>query len=266
VIGLDAEVARQRAVLAALAARTDLDAASARTARVSPNSLARSGWEIYRTNADALAERALGAAFPTLRALLGADDFKHMAREFWRDEPPQRGDIGEWGAALPAWLRVHPGLAPWPYLGDCAELDWLRHCCERALDANLDAGSLSLLDTHEPERLRLLLRPGTALLDSRWPVASLYAAHQADAGQFAELRDAIAEQRGEAVLVARRGWRAAVHIIDAPTLAWSCDVQRGMTLGAALARASTGFDFAHWLAQALTHEWLHRVEVVAGRG
>ncbi len=263
--GRGAEAARQQAVLALLTARGDLDATTARTARVRPQPRARSGWEIYRANADALAERALAAAFPTLQALLGADDFKHMAREFWRDAPPQCGDIGEWGDALPAWLRAHTGLARWPYLGDCAELDWLRHRCERALDANLDAASLALLDSHEPERVRLRLRPGTALLDSRWPVASLYAAHAAhaaDARDLAEARRAMAEQRGEAVCVARSGWRAAVHRIDAPTLAWSRDVLDDLTLGAALARATAGFDFAHWLARALSQEWLHGVVLI----
>jgi hypothetical protein len=251
----DAEAARQQALLAAITQ------GAAPSPRVLIQALPRApaGVQIYRSNAHALAERALGAAFPTLQALLGTDDFRQMAGEFWRAQPPQRGDIGVWGDALPQWLRAHPGLASWPYLGDCAQLDWLCHDCERAADANLDAASLALFDSHEPTRLTLVMRPGTAVLDSRWPVASLYAAHQADATGFDSARDAIAAQRGETILVARRGWRAVVHTIDVPTCVWTRDLLGGASLGEALARAGPDFDFTAWLTRALAEDWLQRI-------
>ena len=256
---LEVEALRQQALLQAISRSP----ATPGVARVEAAAAAPFGVEaglwVYRANAHALAERALLSAFPTLTALLGADDFKHMAREFWHDDPPQRGDIGEWGGALPDWLRAHPGFASWPYLGDCAELDWLRHCCERAADASLDSASLALLESHDPHRLTLVLRPGLAVLESRWPVASLYAAHQADATGFDAARDAIAAQRGEIALVARQGWRAAVHSIDAPTCAWIRDLQAGASLGEALARATSEFDFTAWLTRALAREWLECV-------
>ena len=166
---LAAEAERQQALLEAIAQR----AGAAEVARDKPVAPGRSGLWIYRANAHAQAERALASAFPTLRALLGAADFKHLAREFWQADSPQRGDIGEWGGALPDWLGAHPGFAAWPYLGDCAQLDWLRHGCERAADASFDAATLALLESHDPGRLRLVLCPGVAVLDSRWPVASL---------------------------------------------------------------------------------------------
>jgi len=253
---MEVEAARQQAMLAAIGAR-DADCGVAGFS--GPAERAVSGLAIYRANAAALAERALGVGFPTLQRLLGADDFKHMAREFWRDDPPRKGDIGLWGEALPDWLRAHPGLAPWPYLGDCAELDWLLHCNERAADSTFDAASMSLLEAHDPERLRLLLMPGTAVFASRWPVASLHAAHEAGANGFDAVREALAAQRAEAVLVARRGWRGVVHSIDASTCAWSRDLLDGASLGAALARAASGFDFTAWLSLALTEGWLQGV-------
>ncbi|MEQ1805339.1 MAG: putative DNA-binding domain-containing protein [Burkholderiaceae bacterium] len=259
---LGAEAARQQALLRAIAR----GAAVQNEAGLAPLAPGRKGasaglW-IYRANADALAERALAGAFPTLRALLGTDDFKHMACEFWQADPPQRGDVAEWGGSLPDWLGAHPGFAQWPYLGDCAQLDWLRHGCERAADASFDGASLALLESHDPGQLRLVLRPGVALLDSRWPVASLYAAHQADAMGFDAARDAIAAGRGEAVVVARRGWRAEVHRIDAPTCAWTRDLLAGLSLGQALTRAAREFDFTAWLSSALAQEWLERVLVL----
>ncbi|MFZ2653118.1 MAG: DNA-binding domain-containing protein [Burkholderiaceae bacterium] len=257
---LDAEAARQQALLAALSAP---DAGQNVAGLTGPGDRARSGLRIYRANADALAERALRAAFPTLQALLGPQDFEHMAREFRCANPPQRGDIGAWGAGLPDWLRAHAGLAQWPYLGDCAQLDWMLHCCERAADGQLDSASLALLESHDPQQLALVMMPGVAVLASSWPVASVHAAHQGDGRGFDALRDAIAARNatpcGETVLVARRGWRGVVHTIDSATASWTEEVLRPVSLADALARAGPGFDFKAWLSHALTQEWLQGV-------
>ncbi len=262
----DSEAVRQQALLQAIAGGAAPGDGAHHVEPIAPGpSDPRTGlWAglwIYRANVNALAERALASAFPTLMAMVGADDFKHLAREFWRDHPPQCGDIGEWGEALPDWLRAHAGFAAWPYLGDCAQLDWLRHACERAADASLDGASLALFESHDPGRLQLVLRPGVALQDSRWPVVSLYAAHQADTTGFDAARDAIAARRGEIALVARRGWRAEVHRIDTPTCAWTRALQGGASLGEALNHVGAEFDFTAWLTRALAQDWLQCVVV-----
>ncbi len=224
-----------------------------------PHSRASSGLRIYRANAHAVGERALVTAFPTLQALLGARDFGQMAREYWRDDPPLRGDMAQWGAGLPQWLRGHAALSAWPYLGDCAGLDWLRHECERADDAIFDAESLALLEAHEPRDVMLLLMPGTAVLESRWPVATLFAAHQTGGADLATAREAIAAQRGECVVVAREGWRALVHPVEPMTCAWVRRILGGASLADALDSAAPGFDFTAWLTRALGEGWLQRV-------
>jgi hypothetical protein len=249
------EARRQRALLAAIASAD----AAALALRESGGRAAR-GLEAYRANAESIAERALAAAFPTVKALVGADDFMHLAREFRHNHPPQCGDLGEWGEALPDWLATHRGLAAWPWLGDSARLDWALHRNERAEDAVLAAASLSLLESADPSRLWIRLLPGAALLCSRWPIATLHAAHQL-AGEaadraFEQVRAAIAAERAEQVLVARRGWRAVVHPLDAVTAAWTEDLLAGVSLGSALERAGDGFDFAAWLADSLRESWL----------
>ena len=227
------------------------------------------GLEVYRANAQASADRALVAAFATVRTMVGADDFSHLAHEFWQARPPQRGDLGEWGLEFPAWLAAHPGLAPWPYLGDCARLDLAIHINERAADADFDAASLALLGECDPERAHLVWMPGVQLLSSPWPIATIHHAHQLDADEreraFDALRAALAAPRAQAcqehVLVARQGWRAVVHRLDAAEAGFAHSVQRGASLGAALAEAGSGFDFAHWLGRALREAWLKGVLV-----
>lgn len=275
------EAARQKALLHALfSPLSDSGSPIWREAGVR----AQRGLAVYRANGTALAERALAAAFPLVHAMVGAEDFAQIARTLWRAHPPQQGDVSEWGGALPDWIAAQPDLAEWPWLADCARLDWARHACERAADAELDAGSLALLGEVDPPQLALVLAPGTWALASRWPLAAIHAAHgdaphqvqggtssggpaagatsgdaADDAARFEPVRAALAEGRGQAVIVAREGWRAAVHEVDATTANWMLDLLAGRSLADALERSGEAFDFAAWLQRALMQGWMKGV-------
>jgi hypothetical protein len=250
---VDEEARRQQALLAAIVAREPHPPAlplredAARAAQ---------GLAAYRGNAAAIAERALGAVFPTVATMIGAEDFEHLARDFWSVSPPRRGDLGEWGGDFPDWLQAHADFTTWPYLGDTARLDLALHHCECAADAELDAASLALLESSDPARLRLLLMPGTALIASRWPLATIHAAHRGASAGFDAVRAALACGDAETVLVARQGWRAVVHHVDAPTARWTGQLLAGNDLGRAFAEAGEGFDFSAWLVTALREKWL----------
>ena len=263
------ELQRQQALLAVLAGGAAQDGAAQQVSAEAVAMLrergtrAARGLEAYRANVESIADRALASIFPTVQAMVGADDFRHLAKEFWHVCPPERGDLGEWGDGFAAWLAAHAGLHAWPYLADSARLELALHRHERAADAVLDVDSLRRLESADPAQLRLVLMPGVALLRSPWPIAAIHRAHQLE-GEAAEsafeaVREAIAARRGEQVLVARRGWRAAVHAIDPATADWTADVLDGIDLGTALTRAGEGFDFAAWLATALRESWLKEV-------
>lgn len=253
-----AEAERQRTLVGAiLAPRAD----AAALALHETGERAERGLAAYRANAEALAERALGAAFGSIRAMLGDEDFAHLAAEFWRARPPRRGDVGEWGAEFAGWLEAHPAMARWPYLADCARLDFAMHTNERAADALVDADSLGLLADTDPQHLRLVLMPGTALVGSRWPIVTIQRAHRSGAdADFARARDAIDRECAQHALVWRDGWRAAVNELDDTEAAWIASLLAGSNLASALDRAGAGFDFAGWLARALQQRWLKGVE------
>lgn len=256
------EALRQQALMAALdgtefdVVELNLREAGGRAAR---------GLDAYRNNAAASAERALAIAYPTLRAMVGTDDFRQLAQAFWRAHPPRRGDLGEWGEDFAAWLAIHPRLLAWPYLSDCARLDWALHCNERAADATLDTDSLALLASHDPTRLVLQLMPGVAVLQSAWPIVTLHAAHQpatqAGGADFDAVRVELDSAQGECALVARSGWRGVVHRLDATSTTWTDQLLAGADLDTALTQAGADFDFADWLARALRESWLHAVVV-----
>lgn len=256
------EAQRQRALLAAIAGQ------AASLSFREPQPRAARGLEAYRANAEALAERALGAVFSTVQPMVGEENFQHLACEFWQAHPPLRGDVGEWGDRFPEWLDAHAAMARWPWLGDCARLDLALHHNERAGDAAFDAASLGLLESTDPAMLSMQLMPGTALLRSRWPVATIHAAHRVDAAQsdtaFAKVRAALDEERGERVLVVRQGWRAHVRPMTPTDADWTDSLLAGANLSAALESAGESFDFATWLAAAVRGQWLKGVAVLHG--
>lgn len=222
------------------------------------------GLQAYRINANASAERALGMAFPTVQMLIGQEDFEHLAQEFWRADPPVCGDLGEWGAGFAAWLASHEQLRDWPYLGDCARLDWAMHVCERASDHVLDGESIARLGDTDPSRLGVTFAPGLAVIESRWPIGGIRCAHHDEANaSFDAVRKAIEQERGESVIVSRRGWKAIVTVIDNTTAQWTGHLLEGCDLATAIAHAGEGFDFTAWLTNALQSNWMKEIRVVA---
>ena len=221
----------------------------------------------YRVNAAASAERALATAYPTVAALLGTEPFAALARDLWRQRPPERGDLGEWGAALPDFIADSQSLASEPYLADSARLDWLVHVGSRAADGPDALPALDALATQAPDMLRLGLRPGTDLLASAWPVASIWLAHQPDENEprdagdrFAQVRSAFAEGRGETALVWRDSFSVRVEAIDREGADFTRALLGGATLSAALDAAGDGFAFDHWLVRALQTRRIVSVE------
>ncbi len=254
------EAQRQSALLAAIAGQ------AAPLAVREPHSRAARGLEAYRANAEALAERALSAVFATVQPMVGAENFQHLACEFWQAHPPLRGDVGEWGDEFPAWLDAHAAMARWPWLSDCARLDLALHHNERAADAVFDAASLALLESTDPALLAMQLMPGSAVLRSRWPIATIHAAHRVDAAHsesaFASVRAALDAARGEQVLVVRQGWRAQAQALPQADAVWTDSLLAGANLSAALERAGENFDFATWLGTAVRGQWLKGVAVL----
>ena len=242
------EAARQQALLRALW-RDAPDAAL--TGWLREPARAGAGLQAYRANAGAHAERALAAAYPTLQQLLGEASFAGLARAHWQADPPRRGDLAQWGAGLAAFIADDAQLAAEPYLADMARLDWAVHEAERAADAQ-DVHGLPLLAEVDPQRLRLRLQPGTALIVSAYPIATIWLAHRSDGDDaFATACAALAARQAESALVHRRGWRATVRALPPAEARFTRALLRAQSLAAALQAGGSDFAFEPWLIAAL---------------
>jgi hypothetical protein len=248
--GLAHEAQRQALLLRALW-RQAPDDALAGWLRDEPARVAR-GLSAYRANGATIAARALAAAYPTVTQLVGADSFDALAAAFWHAVPPVRGDLAEHGAALPDFIAADAQLADVPWLADSARLDWAVHRAESSADAAAALDGLERLGSDDPATLQLRLQPGTALIDSRWPVATLWQAHRSSADdRFAAVREALAAGQGEAALVWRDGWRARVTSLPAAEAAFTAAVLAGRSLAQSLDAAGADFAFEPWLLDAL---------------
>jgi hypothetical protein len=204
------------------------------------------GLAAYRANAHASVERALQAAYPVMAQLIGEDNFPYLVRDFWRQHPPQRGDLAQWGGDLPAFLAASEQLADAPYLADVARIEWALHGCAGAPDCAQDTASFAALAQQPPEALSFLIAPGAVVLPSAYPAAAVVLAHQ---GQGSMEQAAALWHAGvaQAALVWRQGFAPRLRVLDEAEIAFTSAVSAGQALAQALDLAPPYFDFSAWL-------------------
>lgn len=226
-------------------------------------SLVQRGLRAYQSHGPALAERALGAAYPVIAQLMGDENFAALARQFWRAQPPNCGDMAQWGDGLANFLAAAPQLADEPFVADVALIEWALHRASFAADSSADLSSFGLLSAEPPAVPSLWLSQGAWLLDSRFPVVSLIHAHQFPAedqkSALAHAAALMACGTGEKALVWRDGFKPRLRHLGGAEHALIRALQSGQSLEAALTQAGdaqnksseVAFDFAVWLAHSV---------------
>ena len=208
------------------------------------------GLRAYQANATALAQRTLRAAFVVLEQLMGAEDFSRMAVDFWHKHPPKHGDLAQWGDALPVFLHGNPQLADEPYLADVASVEWAIHQAAMAVDPVADMSSFARLAGHHAADQKLRLASGCCVVASRFPVASIVAAHLHESPALERAGELLRAGVAENALVWRQGMRSKIRPCGTAEAILIQALANGQTLGAALA-AADGLDFGVWLPQAV---------------
>lgn len=221
-----------------------------------PAAFTRRGMACYRANGLALAQRALPAAYPVLAQLIGGDSFAALAADFWQQHPPQRGDIAQWGAALPAFVGQSPQLADLPWLADLATVEWALHQVATAADVAPDLASFVLLGTTDPATLALVPAAPLHCIASAWPVVSILQAHRTGVPSLEAVGERLRTHApgdsalAETALVWRQGLRPVLQQAAPGEPEFIAALWRGASLSDAL-QASPQLDFNQWLAPAV---------------
>lgn len=79
--------------------------------------------DVYRNNWRSNLRNALRVTYPVVERLVGAEYFDWMADRFLDEQPSQSGNLDNYGAEFPEFIRSFAGVAELPYLADVAQLE-----------------------------------------------------------------------------------------------------------------------------------------------
>src|SRR5262245_16011085 len=134
---------------------------------------------VYRNNARETFRKALAVTYPVVRKLVGEQCFNGLARSYSHDFPSRSGDLARYGAELATLLDVYYRDPAYAYLADVARLEWACAEAETAADSvPFDLLSLTRVPADHQARLTFALRAPVRLLSSRFPIFSIWEAHQ----------------------------------------------------------------------------------------
>lgn len=187
-------------------------------------------FSVYRNNVAGSLTRALEAAFPTMRTLVGDEFFAAMAGVFLRAHPPRSRILMLYGAEMPAFLETFPPVAGLGYLPDVARVDQaMRESYHAGDSVPLNEAEFQRLIGEDIAALRLRLAPSLRLVRSRWPVGSIWAATHAGGPTPVP--------QAEDVLILRPEFDPRPHVLPPGGGAFIAAALAGQTLGEAVEAA-----------------------------
>ncbi len=210
---------------------------------------------VYVNGYPARLHDALAEQFPALAHVIGGARFHALVQRYQRGARLGSYNLNCAGAELASFLR-RDGLAEeLPFTPDLAGLEWAIHQAFHAGEAApLDPAALAARSADDFTRARLRFQPSVAVVESPWPIHTLW-----------EARDTPREQIdidlgvSECVLVCRHGLQVACRVIESREAAALRQLLAGTPLGAVTADlAVSGVAaervsawFARWMAHGM---------------
>lgn len=189
---------------------------------------------IYQNNIYLSLIGVLEAAFPTVHALVGAENFAVLANRFIAEHPPAAPQLYAYGSEFAGFVAgFDAAVEELPFLPDLARVEWAVNDAYFAADAvSLSPGDLGDIAPETYGALQLGLHPSAHLIDSPWPVWHLWG--------IDALPDPWPEEPGQ-VLVQRPDDKVDVLLLTAGDFAFVTALKSGATLAVA-AEAAVGAD------------------------
>lgn len=202
------------------------------------------GLGIYHFHRRTNFAQALALAFPVVERLVGETFFRQLAALHQQHQPSRSGDLQPAGASFASTLRQHWPASEYVWIADVAEIEWAWQRAFVAADAPcIEATALASRPKAQWPKLRLSLHPSLTLLDSPWPVRSIWEAHRERSATPAEIR---LDRGGERTRVSRERDVVTVRSCTPAQWAWLQALAAGASLveADAAARGCAGEDFA----------------------
>lgn len=227
--------------------------------KIGKNRFNTQGIDIYRRNLLANAQRALSISFPTVFELLDSNISKNLVYQFLRLSPPAQGDWAQWGTDFPHFISTIEVGFQYPYLADCATVDWHVHCAVHGIDQSLEQSSLQYLVNAKPEKIEIVFNQNVALLKTQYPITEIFQAHHHDDELHREVamskaqRILSTEAVEQIVMIYRPEFKPEVASLTASEGAFMFCLMSGKSLEQALdmVKDDNNFSFEQWLLTAI---------------
>jgi hypothetical protein len=207
---------------------------------------AESGVAVYRNNVMSNLSKVITARFPVVRRLLGEDRFLESIRRFIAAEPPRSPLLLEYGDGFPQFLRRLGDEDCGGPVADVAELEVARGKAYHAADAvPLPPRAFAAIPAERLAGLGLSLHPSVSLLQSRFPIVSIW--HESQKAGDVALRRC----HPQTALIARPMLEVEVWNLPPGGFAFLTALSRGATMAEAAEAAidaAPDFDLAVNLA------------------
>jgi hypothetical protein len=226
------------------------------------------GINIYRRNLLANAQRALTISFPTVFELLDSDISESLVYQFLRLSPPNRGDWTQWGENFSHFLSTTEVGADYPYIADCATLDWHVHCALHGIDQTLASSTLQLFSESEPEQLVIAFNQNVKVFKTVYPLAEIFQAHHHN-DEFkreAAMNDAkkalSRDSFAQIVMVYRPEFQPKVTTLSASEGKFMLALLAGQSLSQSLdtVKHDNEFSFEQWLFTAIERNLINIIK------
>lgn len=253
----------QSPIPALAAALLDPSAPGPVALRVCNGSDPRARLGVYRNNVVHSLTGVLSDTFTVVRQLVGDDFFSAMAAVFVRARPPRSPLMHRYGEGFAEWLCNFEPAQELPYLPDLARLEFARWQALHAADvAPLRAQALAnaLGDTQQAAHARVVLHPCAWVIQSAYPIVTLWGAHQGDEAARDTALQSLDLDCAESALVFRAGDDALVLPLSTADASLAGALHRGQTLGQAAASHAQA-DMAAVLGTLLAHELIIDVQL-----
>ena len=197
---------------------------------------AQKRFDVYRNNVAVGLSDALEAAFPVIRKLVGDAFFRAMAGVYLRTHPPKSPLMMFYGDAMPQFLGRFGPAKPIGYLPDIARVELaLRHAYHAADTAPVAPDALTELPPEHLMGAKLGIAPAVQVVTSDYPISAIYRANTQENAPGPIMQP-------EAVLITRAGFDPEIHTINAVGAAFVVALQKGQSLGQAMATADDTLD------------------------
>lgn len=206
-----------------------------------PAVLAERRLAAYRRNVIGNWRSALASTYPVLAQLLGAQRFRELADQYIASCPSDSGDLNAYGGEMAALLEASVLRGELPYLPDLARLEWALLAAYGAADAAaFDLTALAAVPAQAQANLRFRVWAGAALIESHWPLAEIWQAHQRPTSERDAMLAAIdlsASGEPHNALIARSAGRVFTVALTTGEAVFLRALQAGQTLAETIAAA-----------------------------